>query len=302
MEWTQSLKAAVDYMEAHLLEEALDGSRVAKAAHFSPFYFQRGFKLMTGYSIGEYIRLRRLYLAALDMIAGKEKVIDLAYKYGYDTPESFTKAFSRFHGSTPTQLKADAKRIRTFLPLRIQVTVQGGNEMDYTVEKIKGMRLIGFERIFSMETSYREIPKFWEEFAKSCMAPLCAGKTPQSDIERTVCECGIGEYGLCVDDIPGSGDFHYMIAGAYKGGKVPIGMKVRELPEMEWAKFRCTGPLPGALQSVNTAVFKEWLPGNGEYEIAAGLNIEWYAKGDTGAADYESGVWIPVRRRIGAGK
>ena len=102
MEWLTSIRGVVLYMEDHLTEEvSLDD--VARAVHLSPFFLQRGFSLMTGYGIGEYLRNRRLYEAALDLQRGPEKVIDIAFKYGYETPESFAKAFARFHGATPTR-------------------------------------------------------------------------------------------------------------------------------------------------------------------------------------------------------
>ena len=113
MEWLGSIRGAIEYMEGHLLTVE-DADEVAGAVYMSPFYLQKGFKVMTGYSIGEYIRSRRLYLAGLDVISGTEKIIDIAYKYGYDTPESFTKAFTRFHGVTPTGLRTDAGKIKVF--------------------------------------------------------------------------------------------------------------------------------------------------------------------------------------------
>ncbi len=90
--------------------------------------------------------------------------------------------------------------------------------------------------------------------------------------------------------------FRYYIAGAYQGGEVPEGMKVFEIPASEWAKFKCTGAMPDALQTVNTRIFKEWLPGNPAFEIAFHMNIEWYSNGDTCSESYESGIWMPVRR------
>ena len=127
MEWLESIRKAIDWMEAHLLEENVDPSR---AVSISPFYLQKGFRVMTGYTLGEYVRCRRLYLAGLDVLAGREKEIDIAFKYGYDTPESFAKAFARFHGVTPTGLKKDPSRLRIFLPLKIHIALQGGNDMD----------------------------------------------------------------------------------------------------------------------------------------------------------------------------
>lgn len=291
MEWIGALKVAIKYMEKHLLEN-INADEVADSVYMSPFYLQKGFKIMTGYSIGEYIRCRRLYMAALDVLADKEKIIELAYKYGYDTPESFTKAFSRFHGVSPKQIKGDAKKIRTFLPLKISVSIKGGNDMDYVVEKMNEMKVIGYERDFSYEAAYQEIPKFWSEFCDSCTN----GKASE-DKQKAIEECYIGEFGICIEDDAKQNGFHYMIAGKYNGINVPEGMKVYEIPTLEWAKFKCTGPMPGALQSVNTQIFKEWLPGNPDYEIAAGMNIEWYSKGNSNSFDYESEIWIPVKKK-----
>lgn len=296
MEWTQSLKMAVDYMEQHMLED-ISAEDVAESVFISPFYFQKGFKIMTGYTITEYIRNRRLYLAALDIVRGHEKIINLAYKYGYDTPESFTKAFSRFHGASPMQIKSDAGKITPFLPLKIIISVKGGNEMDYVVERMQKFQVIGFVRTFSFETAYQEIPKFWDEFCENCMEPLFLKEKPAGNAEQVICDCRVGEYGVCLDDIRDDGKFRYMIAGTYHGEEVPEGMGLYSFPDMEWAKFRCVGQMPGALQSVNTKIFKEWLPGNPEYEIAMGANIEWYSRGDTSAIDYESGIWIPVKHK-----
>lgn len=296
MEWLTGLRQAIDYMERHLLDD-ISAEDIADEVHISPFYLQNGFRIVTGYSIGEYMRCRRLYMAALDLISNREKIIDLAYKYGYDTPESFTKAFSRFHGVPPVQMKKDLSKIRTFLPLKISITVQGGNDMDYAVEKMNGFRVIGFEREFSLDTSYREIPGFWDEFCETYMKPLLAQDKPKSETEQVICNCRIGEYGVCIDDLGKEGRFRYLIAGTYSGGTVPEGMTVYEFPDMEWVKFRCCGPMPGALQTVNTKIFREWLPGNPDYEMAMGANIEWYSDGDTQAQYYESAIWLPVKRK-----
>lgn len=291
MEWTESLRRVINYIEKHLLED-IGAEDIANVVYMSPFYLQKGFKMMTGYSIGEYIRHRRLYMAALDVIIDKEKIIDLSYKYGYDTPESFTKAFSRFHGVSPKKMKGDANKIKIFLPLRINVSIKGGNEMDYVVEKIESMKVIGFDKFVSFETSYQEIPKYWNEFCQSSMN----GKN-SDEVQRVIEQCNVGEFAVCISHENNQTGFCYMIAGIYNGGIVPYGMKVYELPALEWAKFKCIGPMPGSLQAVNTRVFKEWLPGNPDYEIAIGVNIEWYSKGDCSASDYESEIWIPVKRK-----
>lgn len=130
MNWMEAIKKAINYMEKHLLDD-INADEVAGQVFISSYYLQKGFKIMTGYSMSEYIRYRRLYMAALDVIKDKEKVIDLAYKYKYETPESFTRAFTRFHGSPPMQVRKNASHIQTFLPLKISISIQGGNDMDY---------------------------------------------------------------------------------------------------------------------------------------------------------------------------
>jgi AraC family transcriptional regulator len=127
---------------------------------------------------------------------------------------------------------------------------------------------------------------------------MFAKEKPEGSLEETISNCSIGEFGICIDDASETGKFRYLIAGVYKEGTVPEGMTVYEIPETEWAKFKCKGPLPGALQAVNTKIFKEWLPGNPEYEMSLGINIEWYSiEGKTTDADYESAIWIPVKRK-----
>ena len=170
--------------------------------------------------------------------------------------------------------------------------------MDFTVERMESFQVIGVTRTFHPETSYQEIPKFWDEFIKTRCMPLWNGKTPETDLEKAVRECDIGEYGVCIDTGSPDGTFQYMIAGIYDGREVPEGLEVYTLPEQEWAKFRCSGPLPESLQTVNTKIFQEWLPGNPDYELAHGCNLEWYSmEKETTAPDYESGIWIPVKRK-----
>ncbi len=297
MEWMEALRRAIDCLEEHLLDEGA-AEKAAHAACLSPLYLQKGFRLVTGYSMGEYIRCRRLYLAGLEAVAGREKIIDLAYRYGYDTPESFSKAFSRFHGVSPAQLRQCPEHLVPFLPLKITLSIRGGQGMDFTVEKMESFQLIGIEREFSLETSYQELPKFWDEFIRGYCAATRAEKAPETALEQAVCQCSIGEFGVCIDSDASPERFRYLIAGRYNGRAVPEGMTVYTLPALEWARFRCSGPMPEALQSVNTKIFQEWLPGNPEFELAQSINVEWYsADKSTSAADYESEIWIPVRRK-----
>ncbi len=296
MEWLTSIRKAVDYMEKHL-DDNISAQDVADQVHLSPFFLQKGFSLMTGYGIGEYIRNRRLYQAALDLNETKDKVIDIALRYGYETPESFTKAFSRFHGATPSQVRNGAA-FQVFLPLTINISVQGGNQMDHKITPMFPFKVIGFQRIFDTETSYAEIPKFWSEICEKYANNVYAGNTPANPYEKAIVDNCIGEYGICIDDI-GNGKFRYLIAGKYTGGDVPDGMILYEFPRSNWAVFNCIGPNPETLQSVNTRIFRDWLPGNPEYELCGNATVEWYdcINGEMTDADYHSAIWIPVKRK-----
>lgn len=170
--------------------------------------------------------------------------------------------------------------------------------MDFTVEKMAGFQVIGFVREFSLENSYEEIPKFWDEVYGKYEARLLEGNAPANAYEKAVFDHRIGEFGVCIDDIGKDGVFRYMIAGRYRGGEVPEGMELYDIPAEEWAKFKCIGSMPDALQSTNTQIFTEWLPGNTTYELSGKYNIEWYSPvGDPQDADYQSAIWIPVKRK-----
>ena len=296
MEWLTAIRGAVSYMEDHLTDEvSLDD--VARAVYLSPFFLQRGFSLMTGYGVGEYLRNRRLCQAALDLQGTGEKVIDVAFRYGYETPESFTKAFTRFHGATPTQVREGAA-MRSFLPLTIQISIQGGSKMEPKITPLFPFKLIGFQKVFTYEEAYSEIPKFWNETCERYANNVYAGNPPANPYEQALMDNCIGEYGVCIDDL-GGGQFRYLIAGKYTGGPVPEGMVLYEFPRGSWAVFDCIGPNPQTLQSVNTRIFREWLPGNPDYELSGNATVEWYdcINGKMTDPDYHSAIWVPVKRK-----
>ena len=295
MEWLTGIRTAIGFIEKNL-EEDISVQDVADHIYISPIFLQRGFSLMTGYGVGEYIRNRRLYQAALDLKKTDDLIIDIAFRYCYDTPESFTKAFSRFHGVTPSQVR-NGSPINTFLPLKINVSIQGGNKMDYKITQMFHFKVIGFQKVFDSETAYEEIPKFWKEIIGKYAAKVYAGNEPSNAYEKAIVDNSIGEYGICIDDVGGS-KFRYLIAGKYTGGEIPEGMDVYEFPNCEWAVFDCYGPMPDSLQTMNTKIFREWLPGNPEFEISGNANVEWYDihASDTDK-DYHSAIWIPVKRK-----
>ena len=148
MNWITGMQKAIDYIEANLTEE-IDYEKVAAESFSSSYHFQRMFSILCGYTLGEYIRLRRLSLAGAELANGKDKVIDIALKYGYDSPDSFAKAFQKFHGITPSQARADGSTLKSFSRLSIKISLEGGSTMNYRIEEKDEMILTGYKRRFS---------------------------------------------------------------------------------------------------------------------------------------------------------
>lgn len=285
MNWIEGMQEAISYIEDNLIED-LELEKVAKKVCVSSFYFQKAFSMLCGYTVGEYIRQRRLGQAGIDVATTNEKIIDIAIKYGYDSPDSFTKAFTRFHGNTPTAIRKNGATIKTFAPLKIKFSLEGGLIMNYKIVEKEAFTLIGFAKEFDMETSSKEIPEFWTSYYQS-------GK---GDI---VC----GMYGVCLEASMDSRSFEYLIADDYDGQRdIPNGFKTVTIPQNTWAIFPCIGPMPDALQSVNHKIFSEWLPNCKDYEIAGGYNVEYYSnveeyeKGN-GDEKYYSEIWIPIKHK-----
>ena len=288
MEWVNTFVKAINYMEENMLED-ITLKEISDNVNISTVYFQKAFQIFTGMTVSEYIKGRRLYLAACELRSSDVKVIDCAYKYFYETPEAFTKAFKRFHGCNPSQVRETSVNIRLFLPLKVHIEIQGGYDMDFKIEEMKNLKVIGFFRDIPFDKGYELCPRFWDEIREKYISKLDDG----SEISKAIKENGIGEFGVCIDENK-DGTFRYMVAGIYKGGEVPEGMIVKEFEDMLWAKFTCIGPLPGALQSLNTKVWNEWVPNCTKYDLLGNANLEWYSKGDIHANDYEAGIWLPI--------
>lgn len=148
MDWISGIQNAINYIEDHITEE-LDYEEIAKESFSPSFHFQRVFSILCGYTLGEYIRNRRLSLAGAELASSRDKVIDIAYKYGYDSPESFAKAFQKFHGITPSQARGSGAKLKSFSRLSIKVSLEGGRVMNYRIEQKKAMVLTGYKKRFT---------------------------------------------------------------------------------------------------------------------------------------------------------
>ena len=271
-ELTQGLQNAIEYIENNLCDE-LEISKIAARAYLSSFYFQKVFNATCGMTIGEYIRNRRLSRAAEELSSSSVKVIDVALKYGYDSPDSFSRAFAKFHGITPSAAKERGAHLKSFAPLVIDLDLKGGIVMDYKIVEKASFTVVGKCRKFNAETSYQEIPKFWEEHYATGGGEIIKGM-----------------FGVCLD---GDGkELEYLIADLYfPCYDLPKDCETRTFEGGTWAVFPYHGECPEALQSVNTKIWTEWLPNSIEYELAGNYNLEFYA------SETDGEIWVPVKKK-----
>lgn len=125
MDWIIGMQNAIDYIENNLTE-TIDYEIVAAQSFSSCYHFQRVFSILCGFTIGEYIRNRRLSLAGTELAASDAKVMDVALKYGYESPDSFAKAFQKFHGMLPSQARNNGSNLKSFSRLVLKFSLEGG--------------------------------------------------------------------------------------------------------------------------------------------------------------------------------
>lgn len=285
MEWSESISKAVDYIENYITDD-ISTEDVARYINISPFYFQKGFSMLCGLTVMEYIRNRRLALAGNELATSHARVIDIAVKYGYDSPDSFAKAFARFHGVTPSMVRKDGTILKSFAPLKIKISLEGGYLMDYKIVKKGEFAVLGVSKTFQYENAKQEVPQFWQNYYKEGNGKYACGT-----------------FGINIDEQMGQEVFEYLIADAYNPTMdIPEGFITKTIPAFTWAVFPCKGSLPAALQDANIKIFSEWLPALKDYEFAAGYCIEMYEnpeKYPNGIQDenYYCEIWIPVKKK-----
>ena len=279
MEWVKTINNAIEYMENHLTDDITLGD-IAESVYISTFHFQRAFSMMAGISPTEYLRNRRLSQAGAELANGNERVIDVALKYGYDSPESFTKAFLRFHGVSPMQVRKGSP-LKYMNRYKIRITIDGGSMMEYKIEKLEAMELLVHAKNFHAETSEEEIPAFWDEYYSN-------------EEYRKI----PGYLGICAQKKTDSEEFRYGIGcKASDVDGIPEGFEIIHIPEYSWAVFRCVGPSSEAIRAMWDKIYNEWLPIT-EYELIPDYYIENYLPGNPTAQDYVSEICIPVKAKM----
>lgn len=283
MNFLEYMNESLKYIEEHLTEE-IDFEAVAKTACCSAYHYQRLFSFITNMTLGEYIRRRRLSLAAICLQENKEKVIDVAMKYGYQSPTAFTRAFINIHGISPSKARQKGAKLKLYPPISFQISIKGEEVMNYRIEEKESFRLVGIKRGIGTENgqNFIQIPKLWEDVCKS---GLC----------KEIIELSVDEkkdmFGVCANFREGEFDYYIAVRSTKM---LPEGMEEIEIPAGTWVVFE-TKEVAG-IQDVFKRLYTEWFPTSG-YQHAGGAEIEYYPGEEMGKEKAKCEVWIPIVKR-----
>lgn len=282
MEWIDRLNQAMDYIEGNLADR-IDYEQLGKIACCSSYHFQRMFSYMAGMPLSEYVRKRRMSLAAVDLQGGDAKIIDVAEKYGYHSPTAFNRAFQSVHGVAPSAVKDEGVSVKSFPPITFRITVKGAEEMNYRIETKDAFRIVGVSVPLEkdIEKNFAVIPSKWQE--------ISVNGTLQRLIQMMDTEpMGVLGISTCNSEEP----WRYYIA--VSTAKESDGFEEYVVPAATWAVFPGTGTNQ-SIQELERRIVTEWLPTSG-YEYADAPDIEVYLNPDPQNVQYE--VWIPVTKKL----
>ena len=291
MNWIQGVQRAIDYVEANITEE-LDFEAVAKQAYSSSFHFQRVFSILCGFSLGDYIRMRRLSLAGEELSKGNAKIIEIAMKYGYDTPESFSRAFTRFHGIAPSEAKRNGN-VRLFTPLSVKLTLTGGSKMDYRIEKREAFQVVCKRKRVGKPQSAdatADISAMWQEYGKDGTMDRLIACMPENPVMK-------GLLGICFSSELDAEQFPYGVGVEYDGRKVDDDLEIAAIPANTYAVFTSKGKMPDAFVETYHRIVTEFFPQSTQYEYAENVEFEVYFSENTSDPNYQCEIWIAVNEK-----
>ena len=281
MKWVEKLNQSMNYIEEHLTDE-IDYEQLGRIACCSAYHYQRMFTYMAGITLAEYIRRRKMSLAAVDLQGGEARIIDIAEKYGYRSPTAFNRAFQSFHGIAPSSVKNEGTSVKSFSPIVFKITVKGATETNYKIEKKEAFRIIGISAPLDqeIENNFAVVPQMWQEASTNGTLQKLASMmdTPPMGL-LGVSACNNEEqwkYYIAVSSTKPTGEFEQYT-----------------IPAATWAIFSGSGTNQ-SIQKLEQRIITEWLPTSG-YEYANAPDIEVYLNPDPQNAQYE--VWIPVTKK-----
>lgn len=290
MDSLKRMNEALNYIEENLTND-IDLKEVAKIALCSEYHFQRMFSFLAGVTLSEYIRRRRLTLAAFELNKSNIRVIDTAVKYGYSSADSFTRAFQGLHGITPSEARNNGQSLKAYSRVTFQLSIKGGNEMNYRIVEKESFKLVGFKKRVPIifEGVNPEIAKMTELLTPEVIKQLKA----ISNVEPTGIISASTNFPEGRMEEKGELD-HYI--GVATSSNETAEFEVLEIDASIWAVFESIGPFPETLQNVWGRIYSEWFPSSG-YEAVEGCEILWNESPDTGNPKYRSEIWIPVKKK-----
>ncbi|OJU09155.1 MAG: AraC family transcriptional regulator [Clostridiales bacterium 43-6] len=290
MDSLSSMNNAMTYIEEHLTDE-IDYSEISKIAYCSEYHFRRMFSFLSGVSLSEYIRRRRLTLAALDLKDRNLRIIDVAVKYGYNSADSFSRAFHFVHGILPSEARSANKQLKAYPRMTFQLSIKGGCEMNYRIVEKRSFNLVGFKK---------RVPVVFNGVNPE-IAKMTGLLTPDvikqlkliSNVEPTGIISASTNFSEGRMEEKGELD-HYI--GVATSRNETAEFDVLEIDAHSCAVFESIGPFPETLQNVWGSIYSEWFPSSG-YEAVEGPDILWNESPDTGNPNYRSEIWIPVKKK-----
>ncbi|MGE6540091.1 AraC family transcriptional regulator [Bacillus luti] len=290
MDSLKNMNAAMHYIENNLTNE-IDFKEVAKLALCSEYHFKRMFSFLAGISLSEYIRCRRLTLAAFELKNSNIKVIDVAIKYGYNSADSFARAFQNLHGITPSEARKASHSLKAFSPMTFQLSIQGGNEMNYRIEEKEPFRIIGIQKRVPIVFNgvNEEIASMWKSLNLESIQTL----KMLSNVEPTGIISASTNFSEGRMEEKGELD-HYIGVATTKDCLEQFAQL--EVAASTWAIFEAVGPFPDALQNVWGRIYSEWFPSS-NYELAEGPEILWNESKDVSSPNFKSEIWVPVLKK-----
>ncbi|WP_181350831.1 AraC family transcriptional regulator [Thalassobacillus sp. CUG 92003] len=289
MDSLSGMNRALAYIEEHLAWE-IDIKKAAELALCSEYHFKRMFSTLAGVTMSEYIRLRRLTLAGLELKNENTRVIDLALKYGYTSPDAFTRAFHHVHGITPTEARHSNHSLKAYPPMSFQLTVKGGQEMNYRIEEKEAFRIVGLKKRIPLiyQGMNPDIVALWKSVDADTKQQLeqLSNVTPRGLLNVSA---------NFSEDRSEQGELDYYI-GIATTHAAPADMAELEVPALQWAVFELEGPYPETIQNAWARIFSEWLPSSG-YELVEGPEILWNEDNYPESTTLKSELWIPVTKK-----
>ncbi|MFE7062941.1 GyrI-like domain-containing protein [Sutcliffiella sp. NPDC057660] len=290
MDLLKSMNDAMRYIENNLTDE-IDFKEVARIAHCSEYHFKRMFSFLAGITLSEYIRRRRISLAAFELTNSRMRIIDVAIKYGYSSPDSFTRAFYNLHGVTPSEARNNGQLLKTYPSMTFQLSIRGGDEMNYRIEQKEAFNIVGIMKrvpiIFEGENP--EITAMWKSLSMDDIDRLkkISDVKPQGMIQAST--------NFSEGRMEEKGELDQYI-GVATTQECPVGFSKLEVPALTWAIFDSTGPFPSTLQATWGRIYAEWFPSS-TYQIAEGPEILSIKTKDLTSQSVKTEIWIPVKQR-----